>query len=122
MHPNHRDQQLVDQLTAAIPRAQLALQSAQRQHDDIAAILDALAVAVTLLKPPALPHAAERHVTNLEVAAIRCGYDMSQLAFLSSIPEARLRHLAAGAPLTDLERDSLLRILPDWKPSTGGAR
>jgi hypothetical protein len=109
-----RDQSLIDSLQAAIPRVQLIVQSSQRQHEDAAAVLDALATAVQVLRPPT-PHAAERQVTSLQRAIVRSGKTVSETAFLAGIPEPRLRHLTAGAKPTDTERTALLRALPDWQ-------
>jgi hypothetical protein len=66
-----RDQALVDTLQAAIPRLQLAVRSAEQQHQDVAAALDAVARAVTLLQPRPTHHPGTPHITNLEIAALR---------------------------------------------------
>lgn len=109
-----RDQQLVDAFTTAIPRLQLILQSAQRQHDDAAAVLDALAHASTLLRPPTHPNGG-RTVQNLEIAIVRSGRTVQEIAFLTAISEARIKSIAAGDAATAEEAKLLTTALPDWK-------
>ena len=82
---NGRDQALADKLQSAIPRAQLILQSAQRQHEDAAAVLDALAHAVTLLQPVRLTPENGRTVAALEQAVVRSGHTFAEVAHLSGL-------------------------------------
>ena len=109
-----RDQALIDKLQAAIPRAQLILQSAQRQHEDASAVLDALAHAVMLLRP-APPHDGSRTVAHLEQAVIRSGHTWAEISHLSGLGRERLANVVAGDPLTKDERAALRRVLADWQ-------
>ena len=102
-----RDQQLVDTLQTAIPRAQLVLQSAQRQHEDASAVLDALAHAVTLLRP-APARDGSLTVAHLEQAVIRSGHTWAEI--MSGLSRERLANVVAGDPLTTDERHA-----PCWK-------
>ena len=74
-----------------------------------------VARAVTLLSPMP-PQDSDRQVTQLELACVRSGRSLDQVAFLARIPLSRLQALIAGAPLTNEERQALMRVLPDWKP------
>ena len=71
--------------------------------------------AVTLLSPMP-PHDSDRQVKELELACVRSGRTLDQVAFLARIPLSRLQALIAGAPMTIDERQALMRVLPDWKP------
>jgi hypothetical protein len=114
-----RDQTIVDALQAAIPRAQLIVESAQRQHADAAAVLDALATAVTLLQRRPTPDGPRNR--SLAAAVVRSGKSLPELAYLTAISEARLRHVLAGDPPTAEERTALARVLPDWRSDADGS-
>ena len=79
------------------------------------AALDAVARAVTLLSPMP-PDDSDRQLTQLELACIRSGRTLDQVAFLARIPASRLQAIIAGAPMSTEERQAPVRILPDWKP------
>jgi hypothetical protein len=70
---------------------------------------------VTLLSPMP-PHDSDRQVKELELACVRSGRTLDQVAFLARIPISRLEALIAGAPMSIDERQALMRVLPDWKP------
>ena len=74
-----------------------------------------VARAVTLLSPMP-PHDSDRQVTQLELACVRSGRTLDQVAFLARISMSRLQALIAGEPMTIDERQALMRLLPDWKP------
>ena len=76
---------------------------------------DSRRAAVTLLSPMP-PHDSARQVTQLELACVRSGRTLDQVAFLARIPLSRLQALIAGAPVTIEERQAVMRVLPDWKP------
>ena len=61
-------------------------------------------------------HDSDRPVKELELACVRSGRTLDQVAFLARIPVSRLQDLIAGAPVTIEERQALMRVLPDWKP------
>ena len=71
--------------------------------------------AVTLLSPMP-PHNSDRQIKELELACVRSGRTLDQVAFLARIPMSRLQAIIAGAPVTIDERQALMRVLPDWKP------
>jgi hypothetical protein len=60
-------------------------------------------------------HDRDRHV-KLELACVRSGRTLDQVAFLARIPMARLQAIIAGAPMSTDERQALMRFLPDWRP------
>ena len=82
----------------------------------LGAALDAVARAVTLLLSPMPPHDSDRQVTQIELACVRSGRTLDQVAFLARIPMSRLQAIIAGAPMSTDERQALMRVLPDWKP------
>ena len=65
---------------------------------------------------PMPPHDSDLQVKELELACVRSGRTLDQVAFLARIPLSRLQALIAGAPMTIEERQALMRVLPDWKP------
>jgi hypothetical protein len=62
------------------------------------------------------PHDNDRQVKELELACVRSGRTLDEVAFLTCIPLSRLEFLIAGAPMSIDERQALMRVLPDWKP------
>ena len=70
---------------------------------------------MTLLSPMP-PHNSDRQIKELELACVRSGRTLDQVAFLARIPMSRLQAIIAGAPVTIDERQALMRVLPDWKP------
>ena len=78
--------------------------------------LYAVARARDTLLSPMPPHDSDRQVTQLELACVRSGRTLDQVAFLARIPMSRLQALIAGEPVTIDERQALMRVLPDWKP------
>ena len=67
------------------------------------AALDAIARAVTLIFPMP-PHDNDRQVTELELACVRNGRTLDQVAFLARISLPRLQAIIAGASVTIDER------------------
>ena len=61
------------------------------------------------------PDDSNRQVTQLELACVRSGRTLDQVAFLVRISLSRLQALIAGEPMTIDERQALMRVLPDWK-------
>ena len=70
---------------------------------------------MTLLSPMP-PHNSDRQIKELELACVRSGRTLDQVAFLARIPMSRLQAIIAGAPVTIDERQALMRALPEWKP------
>ena len=62
------------------------------------------------------PDDSARQVKELELACVRSGRTLDQVAFLARISMSRLQALIAGEPMTIDERQALMRVLPDWKP------
>ena len=62
------------------------------------------------------PHNSDRQIKELELACVRSGRTLDQVAFLARIPMSRLQAIIAGAPVTIDERQALMRALPEWKP------
>jgi hypothetical protein len=62
------------------------------------------------------PDDSDRQLTQLELACLRSGRTLDQVAYLARIPRSRLEALIAGAPMSTDERQALMRVLPDWKP------
>ena len=55
------------------------------------------------------PHDSNQQVTKLELACVRSGRTFFQLTFLARIPLSRLQAFIAGTPLTNEERQALMR-------------
>ena len=64
---------------------------------------------MTLLSPMP-PHDSDRQVKELELACVRSGRTLDQVAFLARIPLSRLQALIAGEPMTIDERQTLMRV------------
>ena len=62
------------------------------------------------------PDDSDRQVKELELACVRSGRTLEQVAFVARIPISRLKAHIAGAPMSIDERQALMRVLPDWKP------
>ena len=62
------------------------------------------------------PDDSARQVKELELACVRSGRTLDQVAFLARISMSRLQALLAGERMTIDERQALMRVLPDWKP------
>ena len=62
------------------------------------------------------PDNSDRQLTQLELACLRSGQTLDQVAFLARIPISRLQAIIAGAPMSIDERQALMRVLPAWKP------
>jgi hypothetical protein len=61
-------------------------------------------------------HDSDRQVKQLELACVRSGRTLDQVAFLARIPMSRLQAIISGSPMSTDERQALMRVLPDWKP------
>jgi hypothetical protein len=115
-------QELADHLQAALVLLARVRVTTEQQANDIAAVLTTLERAALVLKtwrPPSFD-GVPRHTANLELAILRTGRSLSDMAFLSGVSESRLRQLVSGTVPTTEERAALSRVIPDWVP--GGAR
>ena len=82
--------------------------------------IDAVVVALTILKPVAAPQTTNAATTtDLISAVLRQGLTLRDLVFLAGVSEQRVLAIAAGAPATPAETLALKRVLPDW---TGGGQ
>jgi hypothetical protein len=112
-------QSLTDHVQAALPLLGRLRVTAQQQLADAVAALGALERATEVLRSWA-PIDGPRHTANLEIAVLRSGHSLGEIAYLTAIPEARLRALVAGEMPSSSERVALATALPDWL--AGGAR
>jgi hypothetical protein len=115
-------QELADHLQAALVLLARVRVTMEQQANDFAAVLAELERAAALLRtwrPPSFD-GVPRHTANLELAILRTGHSLSNIAFLSGVPESRLHQLVSGTVPTTEERAALSRAIPDWMP--GGAR
>ena len=62
------------------------------------------------------PDDSDRQLTQLELACLRSGRTLDEVAYLARIPTSRLEALIAGELMSTDERQALMRVLPDWKP------
>ena len=72
--------------------------------------------------PPPEIHYGERRVRALDVAILRAGLAVPEVAHLSAIPEHRVRAIISGDEASPSERATLMRVLPDWNGSDEGGK
>ena len=60
---------------------------------------------------------SQARTVELEFAIYQAGYTVAAIGHLSGIPRERLMDLLSGAKPTKHERETLQRLLANWRPT-----
>jgi hypothetical protein len=114
-------QTITDRLTDVVrhlQRVHVTLKQSQADVDVALACTLEIARVIKEVRPATAQSTSTQH---LDLAALRAGLSFASLSYLASIPEPRLRSIAAGDPPTQTERVAITDVLPTWTPE-GGAQ